>query len=237
MHPSRSRRAPRALTLACALVGASASDGVARADRGTPASPAPATAPEAPTAASCLAELDRRGIAYQRIDRPGIEIGVEVTGPLGGIRWTASSARPFLLDCSLAVSLDEAGRYLAALGISEAVYSSTYSRRNVRGTNRPSRHSYALAIDLHRFRGDALGTLEVSLDYEQGLGDAVDCLGQPTTVGGAVLRTLQCQFVYSGLFRTALSPDYDDAHHDHFHLEARRWSERAALRDERPALH
>lgn len=188
-------------------------------------------------AGECLDELDRRGVVYERVEKKGVAIGVEVEGPLGGVTWRSSNGHDLILDCSLAVSLAEAGRYLAALGIAEAVFSSSYARRNVRGSSKPSKHSYALAIDVHRFRGDALGTFEVALDYEQGLGDAVDCLGQPLTAGGAVLRTLACQLVHSGLFRLVLTPDYDDAHHDHFHLEALPWSERTELRASSPAIH
>jgi hypothetical protein len=190
----------------------------------------------AAAAAPCLEELDRRGVAYQRVTRKGVAIGVEVTGPLGGVTWRSPAGRALILDCSLAVSLDEVGPTLRGLGIDEARFSSSYARRNVRGTRRPSRHSYALAIDVHGFAGAGLGELEVALDYEQGLGDAVDCLGQPLTAGGAVLRTLACQLAHSGLFRLVLGPDYDDAHHDHFHLEALPWADRPALRAEAPAL-
>lgn len=188
-------------------------------------------------AGECLDELDARGISYKKISKKGVAIAVEVEGPLGGVTWRSIAGKELILDCSLALSLDEAGPYLAALGITEALFSSSYSRRNVRGTKKPSKHSYALAIDVHRFRGDAIGQVEVALDYEQGLGDAVDCIGQPLTAGGAILKTLQCQLVQSGLFRLVLSPDYDDAHHDHFHLEARPWSERDGLRASTPAIH
>ncbi len=107
---------------------------------------------------------------------------------------------------------------MRALGLTKAYFSSAYSRRNVRGTNHPSKHSYGLAIDIHTFSGPELGTLRVDRDFEQGLGDEVDCVGAPLTQGGAVLKILQCQLVRSGLFHLVLSPDYDDAHHDHFHL-------------------
>ena len=186
--------------------------------------------------AVCRAELDARGVSYKRATRPGIQNGVEITGTLGGVHLTAAD-RSLVIDCSLAVSLSEAGRYLAALGIETASFSSAYSRRNVRGTNRPSKHSYGLAIDVHTFVGHALGTLRIDRDYEQGLGDAVDCVGAPLTQGGAVLKVLQCQLVRSGLFHLVLSPDYDDAHHDHFHLEVKPWSERVALRADAQAIH
>jgi hypothetical protein len=206
--------------VSAALGGAAA--GVARAD--TP-----------PRLDDCFAELDARGITYKRAKRPGIALGVEVLSLPGGVE--ISGDEPLVIDCSLAVSLHEVTRYMHALGIERAHFASAYSRRNVRGTNHPSKHSYGLAIDVSSFTGTDLGTVRVDRDYEQGLGDAVDCVGAPLTQGGLVLKILQCQLVRSGLFHLVLSPDYDDAHHDHFHLEAKPWHERASLRSATPAIH
>ena len=185
----------------------------------------------------CTAELDARHVTWKKASRPGIAHPVEITGPLGGVQFT-SSDQPLVIDCSLAISLDEAGPYLVGLGLVRASFSSAYSRRNVRGTNRPSKHSFGLAIDVHTFTSTSeLGTLRVDRDYEQGLGDDVDCVGAPLTQGGAVLKVLQCQLVRSGLFHLVLSPDYDDAHHDHFHLEALPWGDRPGLRSTTQAIH
>ena len=184
----------------------------------------------------CKDELERRGVSFKSVKRSGIAVGVEITGPLGGVPYT-SEQLPLVIDCSLAVSLDEAGKYLRELGVTRAGYSSAHSKRNVRGTNRPSKHSFGLAIDVHTFDVGTLGALRVDKDYEQGLGDSVDCVGRPLTQGGAVLKIMQCQLVRSGLFHLVLSPDYDDAHHDHFHLEVKPWSERTGLRAPAPAIH
>ena len=186
--------------------------------------------------ASCKDELERRGVSFKSVKRAGIANGVEITGPLGGVPY-ASDQYPLVIDCSLAVSLDEAGRYLRELGVTKAGFSSAYSKRNVRGTNRPSKHSFGLAIDVHAFDVGTLGALRIDRDYEQGLGDSVDCVGRPLTQGGAVLKIMQCQLVRSGLFHLVLSPDYDDAHHDHFHLEVKPWAERTGLRAPAPAIH
>jgi hypothetical protein len=184
----------------------------------------------------CKAELERRGVDFKSVKKDGIAIGVEIHGALGGVQFTAAD-RTLVIDCSLAVSLDEAGKYLRDLGVEKATFSSAYSKRNVRGTNRPSKHSYGLAVDVHTFQTAALGVLRVDKDYEQGLGDEADCVGRPFTQGGAILKIMQCQLVRSGLFHLVLSPDYDDAHHDHFHLEAKPWSERTGLRGPGPAIH
>ena len=184
----------------------------------------------------CTDELTARSVSWKKASRSGIANAVEITGPLGGVGVSATD-HTLVIDCSLAVSLAEAGRYFVALGVDHVVFSSAYSRRNVRGTNRPSKHSFGLAIDVHTFVSADLGTLRIDRDYEQGLGDEVDCVGVPLSQGGAVLKVLQCQLVRSGLFHLVLSPDFDDAHHDHFHLEARPWAERQALRSPMPAIH
>jgi len=183
----------------------------------------------------CTSELDARKVSYKHASKPGIARAVEITGPLGGVSYS-SWGQPLVIDCSLAVSLDEAGRYMRGLGFDKAMFSSAYSRRNVRGTNRPSKHSYGLAIDIHSFSNGS-DTLRIDRDYEQGLGDEVDCVGTPLTEGGATLKILQCQLVRSGLFYLVLSPDYDDAHHDHFHLEVKPWSDRTELRSSALAIH
>jgi hypothetical protein len=184
---------------------------------------------------SCYAELDERNVTYKKTKKPGIAQAVEIAGPLGGVDLAGQGT--LVIDCSLAVSLAEVGRYMRALGIARATFSSAYSRRNVRGTNRPSKHSYGLAIDVSGFSGPELGAIRVAPDYEQGLGGTVDCVGQPMTQAGAVLKILQCQLVRSGLFHLVLSPDFDDAHHDHFHLEVKPWRERSDLRASTPAIH
>ncbi len=198
--------------------------------------PLAAAAASPPPLGLCTAELDARHVSYEPETRPGIALGVEITGPLGGVSITAED-QPLVIDCSLAVSLAEAGPYLHALGIDRVTFASAYSRRLVRGTTHASKHSFGLAIDLSTFSGPELGSLRVDRDFEQGLGDEMDCVGAPLTQGGAVLAVLKCQLVRSGLFFLVLTPDYDDAHHDHFHLEAPRWETRQQLRSALPAIH
>ncbi|MCP4246640.1 MAG: hypothetical protein GY778_06295, partial [bacterium] len=142
--------------------------GIAAAPVGTVAAQ-PMVAP--PTPASCLDELDRLGVSYKRARRRSIDIGVEVIGAIGPVAYRGYKKRPLVLDCSLVVSLARVGRYMGALGVERVTYSSSYQRRKVSGTNRWSKHSYGLAIDIHVFAGEKLGTLRVKDDYEQGLGD------------------------------------------------------------------
>jgi len=178
------------------------------------------------TKASCLRALRDLGVSYRRVKRRGLSIGVRIRGPLGGVTYHSYDKKPLDIDCSLAVSLAAAGRYLTSHGIDSATYSSAYQIRNIRGTHRRSQHSYGLAIDVHTWSGEAIGALSVREDYEQGLGDEIDCIGQPMTQAGAVLRAVSCQLERSGLFRMILNPDYDAGHYNHFHIEARPWRDR-----------
>ncbi len=209
------------VTLAC---------GAAQADhpRGGNASPdSSASAEDEPE--GCLERLDRLGVVYESVHRRGIEEAVEIQGPLGGVEFRAyKEGVPLVLDCSLVYSLVKAGRYLSAHGIDAVRYSSAYDRRNIRGTRRPSKHSFGLAIDVHTFiAGDEAYT--VKEDYEQGLGDDFDCIGEPLTEAGRLLRTLDCQLSRSELFRIVLTPDFDADHYNHFHIEALAWDERTDL--------
>lgn len=180
----------------------------------------------------CHERLDELGVEW-RVARPrkGIKLPVEVTGPLGGVTYASWGPRAFVLDCSLVYSLALAGRFLVQAGVTRATYSSAYERRKIRRTNRPSNHSFGLALDVHAFSGPTTGKLELDDDYEQGLGDGADCVGDPLTPGGMVLRLVHCQLERSGLFRIVLSPDYDQDHHNHFHIEVLPWSTRPDRED------
>lgn len=191
--------------------------------------PAARAEPEPSSPASCLAALDALGVSYKKAKRRGVAVGVEVRGRLGGVEYRSYGGKdPLVIDCSLAFSLARAGELLRAHGIDRVSYSSAYQRRNIRGTSRPSRHSFGLAIDVHTFvmtGGERVAA--VKLDYEQGLGETSDCMGEPLTELGALLRAVDCQVSHSGLFRIVLTPDYDGDHYNHFHLEALPWRERS----------
>lgn len=177
------------------------------------------------SARSCLKALDALGVKYARAKRRGIAIGVRVRGDLGGVTYESYNKKALIIDCSLAVSLAASGPFLTAQGITRAKYSSAYSVRNVRGTRTRSRHSFGLAIDVHSYHGDGFD-YAIKDDYEQGLGDNVDCIGAPLTDGGRVLRAINCQMRRAGLFKNILDPDYDGDHYNHFHLATGTWAER-----------
>jgi hypothetical protein len=189
--------------------------------------------------ADCVARLDELGVDFRPAGPiPGIETPVEVVGPLGGVTYVpAGRARPLVLDCSLVYSLALAGRYFVEEGLTVAVYSDAYERRYVKGTNRISKHSYGLALDVHRWQSphDPTRRLTVQDHYEQGLGRGRDCIGRPGDDRARSLRVVWCRLVRSELFRLVLDPDFDRAHRDHFHIQAAAWRERGDLEWREPS--
>jgi len=174
---------------------------------------------------NCYDALRDRGVSFRRLRRRGIAKAVRVTGPISGVSYRSYTHRPLILDCSLVYSLAAAGPLFRKEGIHTVFYSSAYDRRNIRGTNRPSSHSFGLAIDMHSWvRGKR--SFSVRDDYEQGLGDNADCAGRSLTAFGRILRTINCDLSQSGLFRVVLTPDFDADHYNHFHVEARPWRDR-----------
>jgi len=166
--------------------------------------------------------------------RPGIREPIEVRGPIAGVEYYTENSKkaPLVLDCALVEALLEAGPIFRDEGIRRARYSASYQVRNIRGTSKRSKHSYGLALDVHSFEDDDGEKLSVLDDYEQGLGDDVDCIGEPDTEAARSLRTLYCRFTRGTIFHLVLGPDDNADHHNHFHLEAPPWGERKAPRRE-----
>jgi hypothetical protein len=189
--------------------------------------------PEFAHADDCYARLDELQVDYRVTGPiPGVEMPVEVMGPLGGVTYrTGRRDKTLILDCSLVYSLALAGRYFVDEGLTSAVYSDSYERRFVRGTTRWSKHSFGLALDVHRWQSQRDPSLRLAVedDYQTGLGRGRDCIGHPGSERARSLRTLWCRLTRSELFRLVLDPDFDEDHRDHFHIQAPAWHERTDL--------
>jgi len=182
---------------------------------------------------SCLAELDRRQIAYElQPEAPGVKTPVRLKGQLGEVRFiTAASAAdrensPYeILDCRLVVALNEWKQVLVAHGVSDVIFSSGWRpmpKAPSDGTE-AKRHSGALALDVHAFRLKSGGELVVERDFH-GHVDAPVCGPDaapptPSTPEARELRSIICSSAELRIFQSILTPNYDAHHANHFHLE------------------
>ncbi len=166
----------------------------------------------------CLRELKRNDVSFQRVDKKHIDEGVKISGEIGDVLYQSQTQQDLIIDCPLAYALSRLSPLLRSMGITKVIWSSAYDIRKIRGTKKYSRHSFGLAIDIVGVEHEGK-IFRVSDHYEQGLGNKNNCIGEPLTKGGAILRSMFCQWDASGLFRIILTPDYDAGHYHHFHVE------------------
>lgn len=75
-----------------------------------------------------------------------------------------------------------------------------------------SQHSFAHAIDIKRFK--LKGGREISVQKHYGRGPEV-----PASKEGQFLRAVARRVVAEAVFTVVLTPNFDRAHHNHFHLD------------------
>lgn len=175
---------------------------------------------------SCESELGHRRIAFTRVpEARGVVAPLRLNGPLSGVTFRSSlpSAKSRvsphdIYDCRLVLALDDFARVLAKHDIVEVVHLSVYrpvpSKVPLKnGAGR--RHGGALAIDAAVFRTKSGRTLSVERDFHGRIG-ARPC---PAPASGSELRKIACEANDARLFNVLLTPDYNRAHRNHFHLE------------------
>ncbi|WP_343527283.1 extensin family protein [Sphingomonas sp.] len=168
---------------------------------------------------ACLALLDRAGIRYNRLPdrRDGPQCGYDdvVRFLPGGARGLAYRPASLGMSCPVAASLalwewnsvQPAARELLGTEVVAIAHLGSYNCRRISGRSSSdwSEHASANAVDIAGFRlGDGRRIIVVR-DWDD---------------DGAVGRFLhRVRDDACGLFATTLSPDYNAAHADHFHLD------------------
>ncbi len=126
-----------------------------------------------------------------------------------------------IIDCRLALALDDFAAQLAAHDVTEVVHFSIYRPPSARSW-RPSAHTRGLAIDAAFFVKRDGTKLVVERDFHGRIG-AKTCGAaagpRPATPEALELRSIFCDAVGARLFNIALTPDFNWKHRNHFHLE------------------
>jgi hypothetical protein len=177
---------------------------------------------------ACRAELKRRKlpVAHVRGNVKGVATPVRLTGELRGVRFIAPGKTSVygMLDCRLAIVLDELSGVLAEHGVTAVHVDNFYRpRAHLPGSRKRSQHAYGLAIDIYGFTLSDGTTLVVERDFHGAIG-AATC-GPEATIGAegdansVTLRNLVCVIARTRLFNYLLTPDYDAAHRNHLHAD------------------
>jgi len=185
--------------------------------------PSPATRYVSLASDACLAELDARQIEYKRVERPDVDTPVRLLGPLSTVRFhtllpkEARDRSPYeIFDCRLVLALDDFAKILRRHDIVDVMLFSAF-RPLVPGVVKRG-HERALAIDVAYFGRADGGAYSILRDFTP-IAHEHPCRPLIHATGPRELRAFVCEAVEERIFHVALTPDYDAAHHDHFHLE------------------
>lgn len=175
--------------------------------------------PVDPAARQCLASLSSTGSRFSplpdRYDGGGCGLRNAVTlGPIKGDLSQLETAKLGPVACPTAQAftgwarygVDRAARQLLGSPVATIETFGSYACRNVAGSNRRSAHATADAIDVAAFVLADGRRISVKDDWNG---------GEPAE--RQFLRTVQDSACKR--FGTVLGPEYNAAHHDHFHLE------------------
>lgn len=158
-------------------------------------------------------------IAPFTTDRTPIPAPVRIDGPIGGVSFPkARSGAPLYVACELAVRLPAVAAVLRDHHVREATVLSAW-----RLVPRTSFHTFGLALDLSRFTRDDGTTLDVARDFVRAP-DQPTCEGvdpAPQSEPGPALRALACDLADRASLSTVITPEYNEGHHDHFHVDVR----------------
>lgn len=182
--------------------------------------------------ASCEAELARRTIPFVRAGAtPGVRSPVRLAGALHGVTIHSGIAEKKrkkaafeIFDCRLVLALDDFTELLARHDVVEVVHMSAYRSKKQNGCTSKvaNQHCGALAVDIGTFVKRDGTRLVVDRDYQGKIGGATcsaDAPPRPRTPAGEELRSFVCESARRVLFNVILTPSFNAAHHDHFHVE------------------
>jgi hypothetical protein len=181
----------------------------------------------------CLAQLGARKIQYTREAKArGVEIPVRIKGPLNGVLYRTDfpdrerGKVPWeIFDCRLVLSLDDFGETLRAHSIVEVRIFSCFRPppKSFPANEVGKRHEGALAVDVREFRKEDGTTLNVLEQFNGKLGAALCGPGavppNPDSAEARELHEIACAAADSHLFNSVLTPNYNPAHKNHFHVE------------------
>lgn len=192
----------------------------------------------------------REWLAAFRVDytagptQPGVVDPVTAKMPINGVPYKvvgANSPRTSMYaDCRIIKSLVLAAPSFRERAIAQVTDYGVYNYRCIGGGTPPncpngiSQHAYAMAIDLAGFTTSDDAFLSVNDDWVIDP-DSEETCDAPTVEGkDRFLHELICELKAAEVWNIVLTPNYNDAHRNHFHVDLTPTSDFIELRQSPP---
>jgi hypothetical protein len=179
---------------------------------------------------ACQMELAEREVPFvpttHEIEHPDgfpeldciIEDPVLLWGPIGGVglRYEGANAMdPVLVSCATALAIADTAEIAAAMqpvAATEIQHYGTYNCRVIAGTSTLSEHGLGYALDISGLVLESGETITVLDQWEDGV-------AMPVTPEGIWLRTFTDTLFDTMTWNIILTPEYNAAHDNHFHVD------------------
>jgi len=163
----------------------------------------------------CTEKLWNAGVYFKELeDVQGIMDPVEITSEINGV--TLVSEDPLVMDCHLALALEKMTGILAEKGIEKIGVMSLH-----RPESQYSFHAFGLAVDVSWFKWRHWSNGVWVYSWFEKRTTKKTCDYTPVEERGKRLMDVACTIWEENLFNTVLTPNYNDGHYNHFHLDVR----------------
>lgn len=178
--------------------------------------------------ADCLAALDEAEIPYERVveelETP-TPTPVEIVGPVNGISFVMLREEDRLvISCEMAARLPLLTRIARRQRVHRITILSSHRTRP-----RQSFHRMGMALDIFSLDTNR-GTLSVNDHFAETPAHPTCEAPAPSDRRAAALLRIACDLAASRRFNSVLTPNYNDGHRNHFHIDIRPDDDRIFVR-------
>jgi hypothetical protein len=175
-------------------------------------------------AKECLYFLNAAGVPHEILDpQEGLMVPVKITGAVDGVSFTQT--QDLVMECEMAATLPALAAILARHDIVEVGILSSF-----RPDSTYSFHSVGLALDINWLRSTRyMRSMWLKTDYQE-FPEEYTCSSQPTTPMAKTLQAVACDMWDARIYNTVLTPNYNEGHDNHFHIDLRPGDNRYYIR-------
>lgn len=166
----------------------------------------------------CLQAMRQQGIEVHLHKAPvrmPIATPVQIKGPIAGVNFRHGHAGPLVVSCELATRLPVLAKVVSKQGVRTVIVASAF-----RDKPQTSFHTMGLGLDLSQFITDD-GPLSIWGDFMK-TPTSPTCDAPPAKSPKAnALRAIACDLAKTHVYSSVLTPNYNEGHRDHYHIDIR----------------